>query len=77
MTWLPAQAGDNAPLKIAVFRVDATPPLGSPVAYAPTRSVEDPLSARGVGHQREASPGRQTQASAAPSRSATARVSVP
>ncbi len=35
-------------LKIAVFRVDATPPLGSPVAYAPARSVEDPLSARGI-----------------------------
>ncbi|MBL8223237.1 MAG: hypothetical protein JNL62_28640, partial [Bryobacterales bacterium] len=26
----------------------ATPPLGSPVAYAPARSIEDPLSARGI-----------------------------
>jgi hypothetical protein len=35
-------------LRLAVFRADATPPLGSPVAYAPARSIEDPLSARGV-----------------------------
>lgn len=35
-------------LRVAVFRVDATPPLGSPVAYAPARSITDPLSARGV-----------------------------
>ncbi|PHR87590.1 MAG: hypothetical protein COA78_37030 [Blastopirellula sp.] len=35
-------------LKIATFNVDATPPIGSPVAYAPTRSVLDPLSARGI-----------------------------
>src|SRR5690606_27392353 len=24
------------------------PPVGSPVAYAPTRKIEDPLSARGI-----------------------------
>ena len=35
-------------LRIATFEVDATPPLGSPVAYAPARSIDDPLSARGV-----------------------------
>jgi hypothetical protein len=35
-------------LRIAVFQTDATPPLGSPVAYAPARSIEDPLSARGI-----------------------------
>jgi hypothetical protein len=38
----------EAPLRIAVFKADATPPLGSPVAYAKTRSIQDPLSARGV-----------------------------
>lgn len=35
-------------LRLATFNVDATPPIGSPVAYAPTRKVLDPLSARGV-----------------------------
>jgi hypothetical protein len=35
-------------LRLAVFQADVTPPLGSPVAYAPARSIEDPLSARGV-----------------------------
>lgn len=36
------------PLRIATFKVDATPPIGSPVAYAPTRKIVDPLSARGI-----------------------------
>ena len=40
-----AQGGE---LSVAVFRVDATPPLGSPVAYGPARKIEDPLSARGI-----------------------------
>jgi len=31
-----------------VFQTDATPPLGTPVAYAPARKIEDPLSARGI-----------------------------
>jgi hypothetical protein len=35
-------------LRLAVFQADVTPPIGSPVAYAPARSIEDPLSARGV-----------------------------
>jgi hypothetical protein len=35
-------------LKVGVFEADVTPPVGSPVAYAITRSVVDPLSARGV-----------------------------
>lgn len=43
----PAQAAD-APLRISVFQTDATPPLGTLVAYAPARSITDPLSARGV-----------------------------
>ena len=40
--------GPDAPLRIAAFNVDATPPVGSPVAYALTRTILDPLSARGV-----------------------------
>lgn len=39
---------DSAQLRISVFQVDATPPLGTPVAYAPARKIEDPLSARGI-----------------------------
>lgn len=35
-------------LSVAVFRADATPPLGSPAAYGPARKIEDPLSARGI-----------------------------
>ncbi len=44
-------ASDPAPtgsLRISTFQVDATPPLGSPVAYTFARSITDPLSARGV-----------------------------
>jgi hypothetical protein len=39
---------ESSPLQVAVFETDATPPLGSPVAYAPVRKIEDPLSARGI-----------------------------
>lgn len=35
-------------LRVGVFQADATPPLGTPVAYAPARRIEDPLTARGV-----------------------------
>jgi hypothetical protein len=37
-----------AQIRIATFNVDATPPIGSPVAYAKTRTICDPLSARGI-----------------------------
>ena len=33
------------PLRIAVFRADAAPEIGMPVAYVKTRSIIDPLSA--------------------------------
>ncbi|HEU4607390.1 MAG TPA: hypothetical protein VFS31_04720, partial [Chitinophagaceae bacterium] len=36
------------PLKVGAFKVDASPPIGSPVAYATTRSITDSLSARGI-----------------------------
>lgn len=36
------------PLRIAVFKADATPKIGMPVAYVKARSITDPLSARGV-----------------------------
>ncbi len=36
------------PVKVGVFNVDVTPPVGSPVAYATTRSIMNPLSAKGI-----------------------------
>lgn len=39
---------DAQTLKVGVFAVDASPPLGSPVAYAPAKKIVDPLSARGI-----------------------------
>lgn len=36
------------PLRIAVFKADATPEIGMAVAYVKARSITDPLSARGV-----------------------------
>lgn len=40
--------GFSQSLKVALFEVDATPPIGSPVAYAATRSVTDSLKAKGI-----------------------------
>jgi hypothetical protein len=39
---------DDRPLRIGVFAVDASPPVGSPLAYDPTKAVTHPLSCRGV-----------------------------
>ncbi|MBD3671965.1 MAG: hypothetical protein HUJ26_00440 [Planctomycetaceae bacterium] len=36
------------PLKIATFEVDASPPVGAPLAYDPTKGVQSPLSCRGL-----------------------------
>ncbi|MFO0950146.1 MAG: hypothetical protein U0835_03145 [Isosphaeraceae bacterium] len=36
------------PLKVGVFAVDASPPVGSPMAYDPTKEVVHPLSCKGV-----------------------------
>jgi hypothetical protein len=36
------------PLRIATFDVDASPPIGSPMAYDPTKEVTTPLSCRGI-----------------------------
>ena len=38
----------EAPLKVGVFAVDASPPIGSPMAYDPTKEIVHPLSCRGV-----------------------------
>ncbi|HZW33619.1 MAG TPA: hypothetical protein VFF52_23060 [Isosphaeraceae bacterium] len=48
----PARApGGESSLRIALFQVDATPPLGSPLcegAVQPAHRIEDPLSCRGI-----------------------------
>ncbi len=41
-------AADDISLRVAVFDADATPLIGSPVAYAPVRRILDPLHARGI-----------------------------
>lgn len=44
-----ATSADDVPLlRIATVDVDATPPIGSPVAYALTQSVVDPLHAKAI-----------------------------
>ncbi len=35
-------------LRVGAFDVDASPPVGSPLAYDPTEGVETPLSCRGI-----------------------------
>jgi hypothetical protein len=42
------EARADVPLKVGVFAVDASPPVGSPLAYDPTKGVAQPLSCRGV-----------------------------
>ncbi|MFM8174077.1 MAG: hypothetical protein ACKN81_11095, partial [Pirellulaceae bacterium] len=44
---LPRAAGDE-PLRLATFDVDASPSVGTPLAYDPTKGVSDPLRFRGV-----------------------------
>ena len=43
-----AKVHAEGPLKACVFAVDASPPIGSPLAYDPTEGVVHPLSCRGV-----------------------------
>jgi hypothetical protein len=45
---LQAEARAGGPLKVGTFAVDASPPIGSPLAYDPTKEVVHPLSCRGL-----------------------------
>jgi hypothetical protein len=38
----------NAELRVGVFDIDASPPIGSPLAYDPTKEITSPLSFRGI-----------------------------
>ena len=42
------EARAELPVKVGVFAVDASPPVGSPLAYDPTKGVTQPLSCRGI-----------------------------
>lgn len=42
------QAHGTEPLRVGVFDVDASPPVGTPLAYDPTVGIQIPLSCRGV-----------------------------
>lgn len=44
----PARADEPRSLRVGVFAVDASPPVGSPLAYDATKAVDPPLSCRGV-----------------------------
>jgi hypothetical protein len=48
LAWFEQHDVKRETLRVGFFQADATPPLGSPVAYAPARKIEDPLSARGI-----------------------------
>lgn len=44
----PIAAVAAEPLRVGAFEVDASPPIGSPLAYDPTKAIETPLSCRGI-----------------------------
>lgn len=41
-------SANAAELKVGVFDIDASPPIGSPMAYDPVKGVTTPLSCRGI-----------------------------
>ncbi|MEM7312760.1 MAG: hypothetical protein AAF497_06380 [Planctomycetota bacterium] len=43
-----SKPADSAEFSIATFQVDVSPPVGSPLAYDPTRGVSQPLLAKGI-----------------------------
>ena len=45
---LPQTAFAAGPIRVGTFDVDASPPVGSPLAYDPTKGVQTPLSCRGI-----------------------------
>ncbi len=45
---LPQMIFAAEPIRVGTFDVDASPPIGSPLAYDPTKGVQTPLSCRGI-----------------------------
>ncbi len=48
VAFLQAEGRADGELKVGVFAVDASPPVGSPMAYDRTKEVLQPLSCRGI-----------------------------
>jgi hypothetical protein len=48
VTLAPPGVRAEGPLRVGVFAVDASPPIGSPMAYDPAKEVIHPLSCRGI-----------------------------
>lgn len=42
------QGAEDDGVRIGTFSVDASPPVGSPLAYDPTKGVQSPLSCKGI-----------------------------
>jgi len=45
---LPHTSPGAEPIRVGTFDVDASPPIGSPLAYDPTKGIDTPLSCRGI-----------------------------
>jgi hypothetical protein len=43
-----AGAAEALPLRVGTFDVDASPPVGAPMAYDPVKGIETPLTCRGL-----------------------------
>lgn len=48
LTCVPVAGAGETPFRVGVFAIDASPPLGSPLAYNPTKEVTTPLTCKGV-----------------------------
>ena len=46
--WLAVFGLQAAPVRVGVFDVDASPPIGSPLAYVPAKGIDHPLRCTGV-----------------------------
>ena len=44
----PVHAAKASSIEIATFSIDASPPIGSPLAYDPTKGIQSPLTFKGV-----------------------------
>ena len=44
----PGYADDVELIRVAAFQVDASPPIGAPMAYDPVKGIQSPLSCRGL-----------------------------
>jgi len=48
LLWLLSCNSQEQQIRVGIFELDASPPIGSPVAYAPARKIVDSLSIKGM-----------------------------